>query len=151
MSAPLSTCLGGALQRRLDGWHWSDGTPEPRVHDETLRHFVPNFRCATYGGGTVVEIPRGWEKIFAWDGDAATHDAIRGLIQQHGTRGGVFAERLADGVFRDVPGAHRLTQSGWTVPIERWDEVMSRVVGCGWDGADQEAILARARELGWKG
>ena len=39
----LSTTLGGALQRRPDGWYWRDGTPESRVRDMLLNDIAPNF------------------------------------------------------------------------------------------------------------
>lgn len=57
------TALAGALQRRLlGGWYWRSGDAEPRVRDLTLRQLAPNFRCATYGDKTCVEIPAGWRQ-----------------------------------------------------------------------------------------
>lgn len=140
MSA-LITALGGALQRRPDGWYWSDGTREPRVFDIPLSHFAPNFRCCN----GYVEIPKGWETMFHWDNDPATARAIRDLIAEAGEESGIFAERIA-GLLDD----HRVKQPGWRVPIAMWDAVMSEPVGAGWDGEHEADILSRAESLGWQ-
>lgn len=152
MTAPLSTTLGGTLQRYADGWRWSDGTPEPRVRDMLLSDVAPNFRCATYGGTgngpvTVVEIPARWRTDARYwparriDLDAAA--AIDGLIRECGRRGAIYAEGLAEAL-----DDHRLTVDGWTVDVAMWDAVMREPVGVWWDTEHEAAIYARVRELG---
>jgi hypothetical protein len=140
MSA-LITALGGALQRRPDGWYWSSGAPEPRVFDRPMSYFAPNFRMC----GGYVEIPRGWEDSMVWDHAEDTHRAIRELIREASQPAGIFAERIA-GLLDD----HRVTQPGWRVPVAMWDAVMSEPVGAGWDGIHETDILSRAKALGWQ-
>lgn len=146
MATPICTALSGTLERRADGWYWRDGTPEPRVYDLALKHFAPNFRCITRGDGrTYVEVPRGWERAYHWDGDPATRRAIYDLIREAGKEAPVFAERIAP-----LLDDHRVTQPGALVPVEMWDAVMSEPAGVGWDGEHEDEILARAESLGWK-
>lgn len=146
MSAPM-TALGGALVRDPDTatWRWSDGTPAHEVVDLTLRDVAPNFRCATYGSGCVVEIPRRWRSAGHWprgvvDPDAA--EAIDRLLRVHGQPARIYAEGLAE--MRDD---HRLTRDGYVVPIDAWDAAMLQVCGASWAKADEAAILARAAEV----
>lgn len=114
-------------------------TPDARIKIATLQYFAPNFRCATTGSGTVVEIPDGWERRYTWDRDPKTKEAIDSLIAAHGKRAIVF-----EGPRRNPPAP----QNGYAVPVEEWDRVMAKPVGYHWDKAeisDDEAMeLLRA-------
>lgn len=145
MATPLSIALGGTLQRHADGWHWSDGTPEPRVRDMLINDMAPNFRCC----GARVEIPWNWRDARFWphgriDIDAAMR--IDGLIKEGGKRESIYAEGLAESV-----DDHRLTKHGWTIPVALWDAEMRDCCGCWWDKSEEASILDRARSLGWSG
>ena len=61
----LSTALGGALQRRPDGWYWRDGTPEPRVRDMLLNDIAPNFRVMKGAAGALIVDGGHDENIYA--------------------------------------------------------------------------------------
>lgn len=145
MTTPLSTTLGGTLQRYPGGWRWSDGTPEPRVRDMTYTDIAPNFRCS----GSRVEIPWNWREARYWpkgriDTDAALR--IDGLLKEAGKRAPIYAEGIAEAI-----DDHRVTKHGWTVPIALWDAEMLECCGCWWDKSAEDEILARARSLGWQG
>jgi hypothetical protein len=143
MTAPMHTTLAGTLGRHPDGWRWQDGTPEPRVRDlRGSRHY--NFRVRRTGaaGQMYVEVPLGRAREdddLAWvltedyqesyDGDAVGPED-RGLDGR--VRPGLRAARV-----RLVP------IEAW----ERWDR--ETVLGAEWDRADEQAILDRARALGW--
>ena len=147
MSAPLSTTLGGALQRYPDGWRWSDGTPEPRVRDMSLSDVAPNFRCCNRGGITYVEIPAGWRQARYWPGgriDTQAAQAIESLLAECGEHAPIYAEGLAEAL-----DDHRLTTHGWLVDVAQWDAVMREPCGVWWDKAHEAEILARARDGGW--
>ena len=137
----LSTTLGGALQRRPDGWYWRDGTPEPRVRDMLLNDIAPNFRVQ---GGTV-EIPHDWRAPRHWpngriDNDAA--EAIGRLIGDLGKPGAIYADGLAEAL--DEPLAH---VHGHTVPIAHWDAAIREPCGTWWDREHEADILDTARRL----
>lgn len=139
--------LGGTLQRHVDGWHWIDGTAEPRVRDILLSWVAPNFRCCHRGGIIYVEIPARWRDARYWPGgriDTQAAQEIDGLLRDAGERSEIFAEGLAE-AFDD----HRLTVDGWLVDVEQWNVLMHEPCGCCWDKREEEDILARARELGW--
>ncbi|MBM3571198.1 MAG: hypothetical protein FJX52_02395 [Alphaproteobacteria bacterium] len=147
---PLSTTLGGTLQRHADGWHWSDGTPETRVRHMLLSHVAPNFRCGRHGSITCVEIPARWRQDARyWPGGRIDTDAaaaIDSLIRECGKREPIFLEGLAEAL-----DDHRLTGDGYIVDVAQWDAVMREPVGVWWDKSDEDAILARARSLGYEG
>ncbi len=143
-----TTALGGALVRDEAGtWRWRDGEVA-RVRDMRLGDLAPAFRCTSApDGGCHVEIPKRWRSAGLWprghvDADAAT--TIGHLIRAHGDVARIYAEGLAE--LRDD---HRLTRDGYRIPIEAWDEAMSASCGVWWDGADEPAILDRAKTLGW--
>ena len=147
MAAPLSTTLGGTLQRHPQGWCWSDGTPEPRVRDMLLSHLAPNFRCCDRGGITYVEIPARWRDARYWPGgqiDASAAQEIDALLRECGQRSAIYLEGLAEAL-----DDHRLTGEGWRVDIAQWEAVMREPVGCWWDKREEADILPRARALGW--
>lgn len=61
-----------------------------------------------------------------------------------------WRRRRAGGCHRHAPGGP-CPVDGWRVPIEAWDAVMRRPCGAWWPMAVQDAILRRARDLGWGG
>lgn len=145
MSAPLSTTLGGTLQRYPDGWRWSDGTAEPRVREMMLSDIAPNFRCCARGGLTYVEIPARWRNARYWPGgriDTQAATEIESLLREAGTRAPIYAEGIAE-----MLDDHRITADGWLVDVAQWDAVMREPCGCWWDKEHEADILARAEAL----
>jgi hypothetical protein len=142
--------LGGAIERRADGWYWRTGVVEPRVRDMPMRWLAPNLRCTTYAGRrTYVEIPASWRQPRYWPDRRVDQDvaaAIEQLIAECGKRSPIYAEGLAEPL-----DDHRLSIDGYRVDVAQWDAVMCEPIGACWDGADEAEILARARELGWTG
>src|SRR5882672_8938565 len=119
MPAPLSTALGGALQRYSDGWRWSDGKPEPRARDMLLSEIAPNFRCCKLGGVTYVEVPARWRDARYWPSqrvDAQAEQEIDALLREAGQRYPIYQEGLAE-----LLDDHRLTAEGWVVDVAQWD------------------------------
>ena len=129
MAPPLSA-MGGLLVRQTDGWRWRDGAPEPRVRDLTAAQAfeLPRVRSidpTTAALTAYVSIPRA-----ALDEDA---DLLADVI--------AFAGPRAIAVAGD--------RGPVEVPEEIWDAWASdRVIGLGWEPADEAAILARAESLG---
>lgn len=145
----ISTALGGTLHRTPDGWQWSDGTPEPRVRDLALADVAPNFRCATFGDGAYIEIPRRWRDARYWPGgrlDDEAVAAIAALLDEGGVRAPIFCEGLAEAL-----DDHRLTADGYRVPAALWDAAMLEPCGCSWDRAHEAEILGKAEAIrtGW--
>jgi hypothetical protein len=137
----LSTALGGALQRRPDGWYWRDGTPESRVRDMLLNDIAPNFRVM----GSAVEIPHDWRAPRHWpqgrvDNDAA--EAIGRLVSDLGKPGPIYADGLAETL--DEPASR---VQGYTLPIAHWDAAMREPCGTWWDREHEADILAMAARL----
>jgi hypothetical protein len=129
-AAPSTTALGGTLVRHgRDDWRWRDGASEPRARDlSPSAHY--NLRCRAYADRQYVEVPRG-------------------LAQEEITWA---HEGWAAGLYRTGDSGDRPGQAVILVPVEAWDSWSAdHPVGCTWDLADQEAILARARTLGWEG
>ena len=134
---PEHSALGGAIERRDDGWHWTDtGDLETCARDLLLRHIGMNLRCNTLGGQTYVEVPSYWRDLTS---EPEIIEAVTQLIAEHGQRSQIYAEGVAE-AWDD----HRLRNAGWLVPIRPWDAVMRRVVGGQWDDGDEPALLARA-------
>ena len=147
--AILSTALGGALQRRPDGWYWRDGTPEPRVRDMLLNDIAPNFRVRTRRNQQTslasVEIPHDWRAPRHWpngrvDNDAA--EAIARLIGDVGRPASIYADGLAETL--DEPASR---VQGHTVPVTHWDAAMREPCGTWWDHQHAADILDTARRL----
>jgi len=137
VTIPDTTALGGALVQRPDGWHWrDDGSLEPRVRNMRLRDLAPNWRCATYGSGTYVEIPRGYLRECQ---DEDVRRVVRELVHGAGRPADIYAEGSAE-----LLDDHRLTRRGYLVPIEAWDALMNEPCGVIWDQSDEAEILARA-------
>jgi len=143
VQVPATTALGGALVLADAGWQWHDGTPGPRVRTLRLRDLAPNWRCQTYGNGACyVEIPAGWRHLVR---DPDVRAVVAELIRDAGRSAQIFADGLAE-----IIDDHRLTMPGTLVPVAAWDALMTEPCGVSWDRADEPAILARARALGWQ-
>lgn len=161
------TTLGGTLVRHgRDEWRWSDGVTERRVRDlSPSREW--NFRCRTYGGGgTYVEVPRGLATetpTLAWVLERAREGRYQaGLSGDHTgplviDDEGLHRAHIAPGEdplhgHEPMPEQPGPIPQIVLVPVAEWDEwAADHPVGAEWDIEDQDAILARARELGWEG
>jgi hypothetical protein len=76
----LSTALGGALQRRPDGWYWRDGTPgAARARHAPERHRA-QFPRASEGA---VEIPHDWRAPRHWPNGRVDNDAADAIARLH--------------------------------------------------------------------
>ena len=164
-----ATTLGGTLTRRLNGsWVWTaSGEIEPRVKDLYQRDAWPNYRVR---GNSHVEVlsadvqgrckhlPPGcrnaaelateltWVPAVA-DGTALSGDHM-GMSVIHGD--GRMTRGYADPATGETTGA-KVIPEVYLVPVEEWDRRALRVSGAQWDMADQEALLAKARGMGWQG
>lgn len=138
------TTLNGTLAYnwRSGHWQWRDGTREPRVRTLDRQYFAPSFRCGTHGGVTCAEIPRGWERRYQWDRSEDIKAAVDQLIPEHGVAAEIYGEGYAE-----MADDHRVTVSGWVIPVEHCGEVMREPYGARWDKSDEEDILARAAQL----
>jgi len=124
-----------------------------------------NFRCRTYGSGrTFVEVLAGHAREYdalTWvldgaragrygSGRSGDHTGPA-VIQEDGTLGRMHIPPGTD----PLRGHEPITAPGpipsvILVPIEDWDEwARENPAGAEWDAADEDAILERARELGW--
>ena len=157
-----TAALGGTLERLPSGeWQWRDGTPEPRARDlDRNAHY--NFRCRATGSGKYIEVPKGLvleETDLGWikgcdyeigaDGDRT---GPLEMTDEGMVRGGIRpGEDPIGGKGEPVLGVP--IPSVVLVPLGDWREWIQNAspLGVEWDAADQEAILARARELGWEG
>lgn len=152
------TVFGGCLIRwGIDLWAWSDGTAEPRVKDDTLSaHY--NFRIRTYGsGGSYVEVPVDlvrspsnpelhWVRdLFGLRKDLS-HDFAGPRVWHVDT--GRVTRLHEDPVTGRLGG--RVIPEVYLVPIDEWYKHAFDPVGAIWDAKDEEAIVAKARSLGWK-
>ena len=135
---PLASTLSGTLLRHADGWRWSDGTPEPRVHDlRPAGHY--NFRIR---GSRHVEIPLG----LARENDDLEWVLRRGYAESWD--GDVVGPDDRDPLGRVAPG--KRAARVLLVPIGDWDRWASTtIIGAEWDREHEEEILSRARALGW--
>lgn len=129
MAPPLSA-MGGLLVRRADGWHWRDGSPEPRVRDLTAAQ--------------AFEFPR----VRSID---PTSELLTSYVAISREALDEDPDLLADVIA--FAGLRAITAAGdrgaVEVPEEIWDAWASdRVIGLGWEPSDEAAILARAETLG---
>ncbi len=149
MDIPLYTVFGGALLRYTDGWRWRDGQSEPRVRDILLLDVAPAFRFARYGTRICVEIPATWRDAQHWPDnrvDPRVATIIEALLRDPGERMTISGAGL-----ETLLGKQPRKIDGWIVDLDRWEAAMSEVCGASWDGRHDDAILARARALGWRG
>jgi len=93
-------------------------------------------------------VPHDWSSERHWQG--GNIDRTQRRIRDCSSTQAPSAARIRRGL-GELLDDHRLSKPGWLVPIEAWDEVMNEPCGCWWDMTEQDAILARARELGWQG
>lgn len=164
MTAPISVLSGSLIRDDTGRWQWRDGTPEPRVRDLSPDEW--NFRCRTGGDGeTYVEVLSGLARetdALAWvlegarggrypQGQSLDHTGPL-TVRQDGSVGRAHIRPGEDPLhgaepLPEVPG--RIPRV-ILVPIAEWDRwVRENPAGATWDKRDEEAILARARELGW--
>lgn len=147
MSVAPRTALGGTLERRPDGWRWRDGTPEPRVSDLPVAA-VHNYRVSRRGDAAYVEVPVGRARE---EDDLAfvRVGAAEGLYR----RGPDVDAGLARLARAGSDDHHVHGRDAYYVPVEDWDRHWREhgPLGASWERADEPAILARARELGWTG
>jgi hypothetical protein len=135
------TAFGGRLIRWAENvWAWSDHTPEPRVKDMTMSWYH-NFRIS----GGCVEVPvksARSEPELAW--------VLHGRYRK-----GLSGDRLGCRVIHADGRITRLSTHGkaipevFLVPVEDWDE-HDTVIGAKWDENDEDAILIKAKALGWE-
>ena len=145
MDTPITIALSGTLQRHVDGWHWSDGTPEPRARDMLLSHIAPNFRCGTHSGIPCVEIPHDWRDARYWPQrqvDPAAARAVDDLLKEGGREAAIWAEQIGERL-----DDHRLTMHGHIVSVALWDAALREVCGVWWDSHHEADILARAAKI----
>ena len=138
----IAYALGGTLLRDAQGWHWSDGTREPRVRDLPVAA-VHGYRIQAQGGARYVIVPMGRAR------EEAALDWVRaGLADGLYQRGPDIDAGLRR---RDIVGSedHRVTGTDAVyVPLDDWDRWASSVVlGATWEGKDHAAILERAKAL----
>lgn len=163
------TALNGTLERRADGWHWSDGTPAPEVSDLSASSYY-NFRCTRFSDQTFVEVPittarREPELQWIWEGYQSRQFRETLSGDHRGLKVLQIDEQYADG---DVPGisqpglaisASYARADGSTraiprvalVPVNVWDEWCdANPIGATWDKAAENQIFSKARAMGWE-
>lgn len=150
------TALGGRLVWwGRNKWAWSDGTPAPEVRDVTPSwHY--NFRVrGSRGPGAVVEVPAQTaqaEPELAW---VLRGDYPRDLSGDHAGERVIHADGRMTRAYSDprtgeTTGARAIPEV-YLVPADEWDAWdASTSIGAKWDKADEAAIFARARALGWE-
>ena len=164
---PQCSVLGGCLTRgpgTSGMWLWSDGAAEPRARDLSPSSEY-NFRVRSHGGAQYVEIRYGIAASHAdlrvWlDGYLAGTYGLGSSGDHSGPRairadGSTYLSRINPGddphighepILRDRPIPPVIL-----VPISDWDAwAAAHPMGCSWDMSDEDAILARARSLGWE-
>ena len=142
------TALGGRLVWwGRNRWAWSDGSPAPKVRDITPSwHY--NFRVrGNRGPGATVEVPvktAQAEPELAW---VLRGDYPRDLSGDHGSTRTIHA----DGRETRTSDSGKAIPEVILVPADEWDAWdASTSIGAKWDKADEPAILAKARSLGWE-
>ena len=127
--------LGNTLIRRADGWHWSDGSPEPRVTDLTLGQCY-NFACQQ---DKLLEVPvflAEAQPDLAWVKDGNYRKAELKdpqYVQEFLSR---FPERRLERV------------QTYLVPRADWDGRASEIVAACYDPADLPRLRKKAISLG---
>lgn len=153
---------------------WKDGSPAP-LRDMTLGHRAPNYRVITYGDKEqFVEIPETWQSNVR---DPMAIEGIDYLIQTYGKQADIFTEDNdplgRNATMGELPIDTPITtdkgdiigksteewtmsksyksRGGWIVPIDAWDNYMSKVVGIEWDMNDETAIRTKIILLATQG
>jgi hypothetical protein len=142
------TALGGRLVWwGRNKWAWSDGTPAPEVRDITPSwHY--NFRVrGDRGPGAVVEVPVKTAQAEPELGWVLRGDYPRDLSGDHGSTRTIHM----DGRETRTSDSGKAIPEVILVPADEWDEWdASTSIGAKWDKADEAAIFAKARSLGWE-
>lgn len=166
---PSVSVLGGRLIRTgRNAWQWSDGEPEPRVRD--LRAGDDwNFRCRNYASTTYVEVllsechrhkeTLGWVLAgvesgrYQQDTSGDHTGPMRITIDDDGE---LQVDRMRidpgeDPLLGNEPILHtRAIPKVALVPVAEWDDWSNNTPsGASWDREHEDAILAKARSLGW--
>jgi len=141
VTLPEITELNGALRRDSRGWYWADGEREPRVRDLLLEEIAPDWRCVRRGRLAWVEIPTDWRSTVVHD---ELVRAVTELVRDYASIGPIDDIGAAANVGRR---GHR--RSGYRVPLQMWQMIMTQPVGATWDTSNDEAIRQRARRLGF--
>lgn len=143
-----ATALGGTLTRwAKDTWAWCDHTPAPEVKDMTISWYY-NFRICIRPDGQWVEVPVDQAKAdpdLTWCVDAGYSTSQSGddmgerRLSLDSGRVTRLSTREGGKAIREV----------YLVDVADWDA--RPPCGARWEKADEPAILAKARELGWQG
>jgi hypothetical protein len=161
--------FGGTLVRVApDQWVWSDGTPEPRVRDlSPSAHY--NFRCRQrYEGSTcttyvevLLSVAHRERDVLGWvlagveqgryeQGWSGDHMGPLMITEEGLAR--MRVEPGEDPLLGHEPILHRRAIPRVAlVPVAEWDAwAAEHPYGATWLAADEPAIFARARALGWQ-
>ncbi len=138
---PEITELNGALRRNSRGWYWRDGEHEPRARDLLLEEIAPEWRRVRRGRLEWIEIPTDWRTTVEHD---ELIRAVTEMVRDYASIGPIDDVGAATAVGRR---GHR--RSGYRVPLQIWQMIMTQPIGATWEALDHEAILLRARELGY--
>lgn len=143
MSTEQHTALGGKLIRWAgDTWAWSDSTPAPQVRDMKPSWYY-NFRV----GSGCVEVPAKLTKTEAELAWVAAGGYPVGLSGDHGSTRTLHA----DGRETRTSDSGKAIPQVYLVPVADWDEWDAEAcIGARWERADEAAILAKAKSLGWE-
>jgi hypothetical protein len=145
------SAFGGLLYRwGKKAWAWKDGTKEPRVQDIHPSWYY-NFRVNRLEGKQVIEVPVGvihteyeleWLKEPLADAQhAAQQQKFGGAIEPHLQPNSEYVFMLD---YQKKPIL--------AVPAEIWDKWNAEtIIGPKWDKKDEQAILEKAKSLGWRG
>lgn len=142
MDSNQQTALGETLIRwAANTWAWSDNTPAPEVKDMKPSWYY-NFRVQS----SFVEVPSKVAKTepeLAW---VLTGEYETGLSGDH------YGSRIlhADGRETRESQTGKAIPAVYLVPVADWDEWDATTsIGCRWEKADEAAIFAKAKSLGW--
>jgi hypothetical protein len=151
------SCFRGHLVRRdVNRWLWSDGTHERRVHEiATGLWNVPQRPYAAASASACVELPYAHAQAYdplAWVVTACRDGRYE--IDVSSFFPGQFRQAMgaaangAGGAACNVSSGEGVTVA--LVPVEEWKSWRA-LCACVplWNTADEAALFARARELGW--
>lgn len=135
----LCTEFGGTLLRRINGWEWIDGTPEPDVHDITL--LDESCEPLRVGNNRII-LPYDWKEDEYWP--------VIGEDLFASQEGRDEICRLVEHLISNDPcvGA---TMEGWVIPRSLWWCTLGIITGMGYKCIEEKRIKNKARSLGWSG